>query len=539
MLRILLFVSGICPETEVSGQPYSTIKGASMSDMAIRDGIRYSLEMRGVSKSFPGTRAVDNVSFGVRPGEVHALVGENGAGKSTLMKIMAGSFTDYTGEVFMNGKAVALHSPWEAKEYGIGMIYQELSLARPISIAENLLAGRLPRKTGTFFIDWKAVEQESKALLGRVGLEGLDIHKPISEISQHEAQLVEIAKVLGSNPCVIVMDEPTSALSSAEVSRLFEIIRQLKNQGIAIAYISHHLQEIFEIADRITVMRDGKHVKTCDIGEASSEQIVELMVGRAIDKFYSKREAKIGGEVFRLEKVSRWGFFHDVSVSVKAGEILGICGLAGAGRTELARSIMGIDPLDAGDIYLFGEKLKIRGMSKAIDNGIAYLTENRKVDGLALALSVAENTLSCIIPRLSRGPLYFTGGNKALVNVLIDRLQIYTPGIEAQIRTLSGGNQQKVLMAKWIAAEPKVMILDEPTRGVDIGAKEIIHDAIANLTASGSAVILFTSDLPEMVGLCDRALVMRQGHIIGEISRENMSEHSLLLAANGEGEFVA
>lgn len=510
-----------------------------MSDMAIRDGIRYSLEMRGVSKSFPGTRAVDNVSFGVRPGEVHALVGENGAGKSTLMKIMAGSFTDYTGEVFMNGKAVALHSPWEAKEYGIGMIYQELSLARPISIAENLLAGRLPRKTGTFFIDWKAVEQESKALLGRVGLEGLDIHKPISEISQHEAQLVEIAKVLGSNPCVIVMDEPTSALSSAEVSRLFEIIRQLKNQGIAIAYISHHLQEIFEIADRITVMRDGKHVKTCDIGEASSEQIVELMVGRAIDKFYSKREAKIGGEVFRLEKVSRWGFFHDVSVSVKAGEILGICGLAGAGRTELARSIMGIDPLDAGDIYLFGEKLKIRGMSKAIDNGIAYLTENRKVDGLALALSVAENTLSCIIPRLSRGPLYFTGGNKALVNVLIDRLQIYTPGIEAQIRTLSGGNQQKVLMAKWIAAEPKVMILDEPTRGVDIGAKEIIHDAIANLTASGSAVILFTSDLPEMVGLCDRALVMRQGHIIGEISRENMSEHSLLLAANGEGEFVA
>jgi ribose transport system ATP-binding protein len=498
----------------------------------------FALEMKKVSKSFPGTLAVDDVSFGVKPGEVHALVGENGAGKSTLMKIMAGSFTDYSGEVLMNGKPISLHSPSAAKEYGIGMIYQELSLARPISIAENLLAGRLPQKRGIPFVDWKAVERDSRALLARVGLEDLDIHRPISEISQHEAQLVEIAKVLGSNPCVLVMDEPTSALSSVEVSRLFEIIRQLRNQGIAIAYISHHLQEIFEIADRITVMRDGRHVKTCNIGDVSSEEIVELMVGRSIDEFYSKRESKIGEEAFRLDKVSRYGFFHDVSFDVHAGEILGVCGLAGAGRTELARSVMGIDPLDSGDIYLFGEKLKIRSMSEAIDKGIAYLTESRKTDGLALALSVSENCLACIIPRLSKGVLYSGRRNRGTVTNLIDKLKIYTPGIDVPVRNLSGGNQQKVLMAKWIAAAPRVMILDEPTRGVDIGAKEIIHDAVAELAARGNAVILFTSDLPEMVGLCDRAVIMRQGHIIGEIDRKNMSESSLLLAANGKGEFV-
>lgn len=504
----------------------------------ISGGTEYSLEMRGVSKSFPGTRAVDNVSFGVKPGEVHALLGENGAGKSTLMKIMAGSFTDYTGEIFINGKAVSLHSPSAAKEQGIGMIYQELSLARPISIAENLLAGRLPKKAGTPFIDWKAAETDSRALLARVGLEALDIQKPISEISQHEAQLVEIAKTLGSNPSVLVMDEPTSALSSTEVSRLFDIIKQLKNQGIAIAYISHHLQEIFEIADRITVMRDGKHVKTCGIQEVSSEEIVEFMVGRSIGEFYSKRESKPGEEFFRLEGVSRYGFFHDVNFSVRAGEILGVCGLAGAGRTELARSIMGIDPLDSGSVYLEGNKLSVKSMSEAISGGLAYLTESRKTDGLALALSVAENSLACIIPRLSRGPFYSGRRNRGVVNDLVEKLKIYAPGIDVPVRNLSGGNQQKVLMAKWIAAAPRVMILDEPTRGVDIGAKEIIHSAIAALAAKGNSVILFTSDLPEMVGLCDRAVIMRQGHIIGEIDGKNMNESSLLLAANGKGEFV-
>jgi ribose transport system ATP-binding protein len=286
-------------------------------------------------------------------------------------------------------------------------------------------------------------------------------------------------------------------------------------------------------------MRDGKHVKTCDVGDVESEQIVELMVGRSIEKFYSKQDVKLGKELFRLDKVSRYGFFHDISLQVREGEILGVCGLAGAGRTELARSIIGIDPLDAGTIFLHGEPIRIRNMGDAIEQGIGYLTESRKTDGLALPLTVGENSLASIIPRLSQGPLYSGRRNRGVVSGLIEKLAIYPKNTELPVHNLSGGNQQKVLMAKWIAAAPKVMILDEPTRGVDIGAKEIIHGAISELAAQGSAVILFTSDLPEMVGLCDRVLIIRQGHIIGEISRENMSESSLLLAANGEGEFVS
>jgi ABC-type sugar transport system ATPase subunit len=501
--------------------------------------LNHALEMRHVSKSFLGTLAVNDVSFTALPGEVHALVGENGAGKSTLMKILAGSFSDYTGEILIGGRPVVLHSPGAAKEHGIGMVYQELSLARPISVAENLLAERLPQIKGTPFVDWKAVEREAKILLKRVGLENLDIYASISEISQCEAQLVEIAKVLGRNPSLLVLDEPTSALSSAEVTRLFEIIRRLKSQGIAIAYISHHLQEIFEIADTITVMRDGKHVKTCKVSEVSSENIVELMVGRSIGEFYAKQEVRIGGEIFRVEHASRYGFFHDINLRVCEGEILGICGLAGAGRTEFARSIMGVDPLDRGDIYIAGQKTRIRNMGEAIEKGVVYLTENRKTDGLALALTVAENALSTMISRLSRGIFYRGRKHRNVVVDLIRKLSIYPRIPDAVVNNLSGGNQQKVLMAKWIAAAPRLMILDEPTRGVDIGAKEIIHKAISDLTARGSAVILLTSDLPEMVGLCDRVMIMRQGHIIGEISREHMSEQSLLLAANGEGEFVA
>jgi len=500
-------------------------------------GMGAALSMKNVSKKFPGTLAVDGVDFEVYSGEVHALIGENGAGKSTLMKMIAGSFDDYTGDICVNGKTIPLTNPSIAKENGVAMIYQELSLAQPLTIAENVLVGRLPVKR-RYFVDKKAMIERTREYLSRVGLDYLDPLAPIKEISQHEAQLVEIAKALGNNPCILVMDEPTSALSREEVERLFKIIDRLKKQGLAIIYISHHLPEIFRVADRVTVLRDGKKVGTCGIKDVTSEKLVEMMVGRSVSEFYTKRQARQGEERLRVENLSRFGFFHNVSLNVKAGEILGICGLAGAGRSELARSIIGVDPIDEGQIYLNGEKIVPKSMSRMVESGLSYLTENRKTQGLALRLTVGENALSALIPRHTRNFIYSGKRGKDTLDSLIEELQIYPPDPSRTMGNLSGGNQQKVLLAKWLATEPQVLILDEPTRGVDIGAKMTIHKAIERLAAQGNAVVLISSDLPELVALSDRVMIMRQGHFIGEMQKGEFTEESVLLAANGEGEWV-
>lgn len=492
-----------------------------------------ALSMKNVSKRFPGTLAVDGVDFEVYAGEVHALIGENGAGKSTLMKMIAGSFDDYTGQILINGKEVRLTSPAIAKENGIEMIYQELSLALPLSIAENVLVGMLPKKG--MFLDKKAMVDTTRAYLKRVGLDYLDPMAPIKEISQHEAQLVEIAKALGKNPCILVMDEPTSALSREQVERLFEIIDNLKKQGLAIVYISHHLPEIFRVADRVTVLRDGKKVGTNNIEDVTSEKLVEMMVGRSVNEFYAKRSAKLGKEMLSAKKLTRYGFFHDVSFDVKAGEILGICGLAGAGRSELARSIVGVDPIDSGELYLNGKKIVPKSMSRMVEHGVAYLTENRKTQGLALRLSVGENALAALIPRHTKNMVYSKKRGKDTLDRVIKELQIYPPDPSRTVGNLSGGNQQKVLLAKWLATEPQVLILDEPTRGVDIGAKMVIHKVIEKLADQGNAIILISSDLPELVTLSDRVMIMRQGHFIGEMEKGEFNEESVLLAANGEG----
>ena len=484
-----------------------------------------------VRKRFPGTIAVDDVTFEVYAGEVHALVGENGAGKSTLMKMLAGSYDDYEGRIFINSKEVDLHSPTIAKKYGIGMIYQELSLARPISIAENLLAGRLPRKG--LLLDRKAMRRQASALLGRVGLD-LNPALPIEDISQHEAQLVEIAKVLGNNPCILVMDEPTSALSREEVERLFSIIATLRNRGIAIVYISHHLPEIFRIADRVTVMRDGKKIATKAISDVSHEEIVQMMVGRSVKEFYRREERQVGAPRFKVSDLSRFGFFHDVSFEARKGEILGICGLSGAGRTELARVLVGLDHADCGTIELDGALVKGASMASYVEQGIAYLTEDRKTEGLAQRLPVENNVLAAIVDRLSKALIFSRTKGKPTVDRLIEELNIYPPDPSRTVGNLSGGNQQKVLLAKWLASDPKVLILDEPTRGVDIKAKMTIHASIEKLAREGCTVLLISSDLPELVGLSDRVMIMRKGHFIREMQYCECSEESLLLAANGE-----
>ena len=498
----------------------------------------YALEMRSISKRFPGTLAVDNVSLRVKNGEVHALMGENGAGKSTLMKVLAGLYSDYTGDIIINGEKRLLHTPMLAKEYGVGMVYQELSLARRISIYENLLVGRLPKKNA-LFIDKKKAIAEARELLARVGLEHIDPTIDVSEISQCDAQLVEIAKVLGSEPKIIVMDEPTSALSSEEVQRLFSIVRKLKEQGLAIIYISHHLAEIFEIADTVTVMRDGKLVNTLPISQVTNESLVEMMVGEPIKSFYANHVHNISEDiVLKVEDYTRWGFFHHVNFELKRGEVLAICGLAGSGRTEIARALVSVDQIDSGRMYVHGKEVHFRNFGDAIKGGVGYLSEDRKAVGLALPQTVADNVLSCVVDKYSVGIVFNARRHRPLVQEKIDEMHVYPADPQRQVNSFSGGNQQKVLMAKWLAADVDILILDEPTRGVDVGAKQVIHDAVRRFTETGRSVILLSSDLPEVVGLCDRAVILREGHIIGEIPKEGITENSLLLAANGEGAYV-
>jgi len=491
-----------------------------------------ALELRKVTKRYPGTLAVDGVDMDVRAGEVHALLGENGAGKSTLVKLIAGSFSDYTGQVLIAGREVTLHSPAAAKGHGIEMIHQELSLAPSLSLAENILAGRLPTRLG--ILNRQALLAEARRCLDQVGLE-LDPDTLVDQISQHEAQLVEIAKALGNRPRILVMDEPTSALSREEVERLFVLIRRLREQGLAIIYISHHLPELHEIADRITILRDGKKVVTTEMSEVTSAQLVNLMVGRLVSELYPQRNRSPGDERLRIAHLSRWGFFHDVSFAVGGAEILGIGGLSGAGRSELARSICGIDPIDAGKVFLDGREVTPDNYGAAIANGFAYLTEDRKSLGLALRLDVADNILAGIVDRLSIGGLYWQGRGASAVHEMIDKLQVNPPDAQATVGNFSGGNQQKVLLAKWLVTNPQVLILDEPTRGVDVGAKAAIHRAITEAADRGIAVILISSDLPELVGLSDRIVILRKGHLIGRVADDARSEDAVLLAANGEG----
>ena len=500
--------------------------------MSNPDDIGVALRMEGVSKQYLGTLAVDHVDFEARVGEVHALMGENGAGKSTLMKILAGSFTDYTGKIFIGQKEVALHSPAMARAYGIGMIYQELSLARPISIAENLLVGRLPRKYGVW-LDKKAMVRQASRLLARVGLD-LDPLETIESISQHQAQLVEIAKVLGNNPCVLVMDEPTSALSRDDVGRLFEIIRQLKKRGITIIYISHHLPEVFEIADRVTVLRDGRKIDTKTVDEVTPASVVQMMVGQTMDEFYVQRTPTIGAPVLDVRNLTRNGFFHNTSFQARKGEIVGVAGLTGSGRTEMARSMCGLDPIDDGTVEIAGKKLGAHSYAAAMEQGLLYLSEDRKTDGLFLRLPVKENMVSAIIRRHTRCGVYSSRHENSITDDLIRKLDIVTSSASMDVSNLSGGNQQKVLLGKWIAADPTVLVLDEPSRGVDIKAKMKIHKAVMDLADHGGTILLISSDLAELAGLSDRVIVMRDGHLIGEMQKDQLSEDSVLLAMNGE-----
>ena len=489
--------------------------------------------MQSISKAFPGTLAVDRVDFDLLPGEVHALVGENGAGKSTLMKILAGSYEDYTGEIFINDEPVRLDSPAKAISYGIGMIYQELSLAEPLSIAENILINRLPLKSG-FRVDKKEMVREASRILGQLGLE-LNPLLPVSSISRHEAQLVEIARVLGNDISILVMDEPTSSLSREEIRTLFSTIEALKQQGLSIVYISHRLPEIFRIADRVSILRDGKKALTAPLHEMTSSTLAAVMIGRDPEEYIRQTSVKQEEKSLQVSGLSRNGFFHDISLEAARGEILGIAGLSGAGRSELGRSLCGLDPSDRGEIFVNGKSVPRGSYRKSINSGMIYLSEDRKTDGLFAGLKVRNNILAAVIDKSCRAGIYNRNSYRDRLQSLMHKLKISPPREDAEVRTLSGGNQQKVFLAKWLAADPDIFLLDEPTKGVDVGARAGIHETIVELARKGRTIILISSDLTELVALSDRILVMRNGSIIEELSDYQLTEEAVLLAANGEG----
>lgn len=494
---------------------------------------KYVLEMRNVSKSFSGVKALDNVSLKVKKGSVHALVGENGAGKSTLMKILCGEYQIDEGEIYFKGKKVEIENTQTALDLGISYIHQELSPILDMTIAENIFLGREPTYGNGMFVDFDRLYSEAEKLLLDMSLM-LDPHCKMRELSVAERQLVEIIKAISRGASLIVMDEPTSAITEREVEILFEKIRELKARGVSIIFITHKLDEIFEVADDITVIRDGKWIDSNCAEYYDKAKLITLMVGRTINDIFPKKKVKIGDTAIEVKNISTNGVFEDISFKVRKGEILGVAGLVGAGRTEVARAIFGLDPIDSGEIIMNDKSLKIRTPYDAISNGIVMVPEDRRELGLVMCRSIRENISLPNLEMLFPGPLINEGQEVKLVNEMVKKLQIKTPYINLKVNKLSGGNQQKVVIAKWLIREIKVLILDEPTRGIDVGSKSEIHKLIGDLAETGVAIIMISSELPEILGMSDRIIVMHEGKLTGELSRQEASQEKIMTLATGE-----
>ena len=493
----------------------------------------YVLEMQHIVKRFPGVLAVDHGQLNLRPGEVHCLVGENGAGKSTLMKILAGAIPMDSGEIRLSGEPVTITSPHQAQQLGISMIYQEFNLSPFLSVAENIFLGREPRLGNSPFINWSKMYADARELLGRVRT-NLDVRKPVNECSVAQQQIVEIAKALSFSSKVIVMDEPSATLTDHELKALFDLIRGLKEDGIGMIYISHRLEEIFEIGDRVTVMRDGQYIDTNDVTDVRREDIIHMMVGRELKDEFPKEHFDRGDEVLRVEGLAIEGLFRDVSFSLHKGEIMGLTGLVGAGRTEVARAIFGADKLQAGQIFLEGVPITVTSPQDAIRQGIGLLTEDRKNQGLVLGMTVRENTTLANLKELVKFLFVDHGRERQVTLQYVDDLRIKTPTIEQTVQNLSGGNQQKVVLAKWLFTGCKVLIFDEPTRGIDVGAKVEIYKLMNELVRKGVCILMISSELPEVLGMCDRILVMHEGRLAGELPRAEADQERIMRLATGE-----
>ncbi len=496
------------------------------------------LEMRGISKRFGGTQALDNVHFAVDRGEVVGLLGENGAGKSTLIKILAGVHTRDQGDILMDGRSVAIHNPQDAQRLGVAVIYQELNLTPNQTVAENVFLHRPQRMSGLLgklgFADRARRERETQALFEQLGIVGLDPRRKVGELSVAFQQLTEIAKALAFDARLIVMDEPTSALPDEEVEHLFEIVRRLKARGLGVVFVSHRLNEVRALCDRVVVLRDGQNAGELPIAEASDARLIAMMVGRPIENLYPKRPAQPGEVVLEVEGLARRGVIEDISFCIRAGEVVGLAGLVGSGRTEVARAIFGADRLDSGIIRLNGRPVRIRSPQDARRLGIGYVPEDRKVQGLVLGMTVRDNAALTVLRQLARGGQFISWPEvERTAQRYVRELQVRPPRTDLIVGSLSGGNQQKVVLAKWLAANLKVLLLDEPTRGIDVGAKAEIHALIDELAHRGMAILLISSELPEVLAMSDRVLVMSEGRLVGELSREEATQERVLALASG------
>jgi ABC-type sugar transport system ATPase subunit len=505
------------------------------------------LRVEQVSKSFPGVLALQDVSLEVYPGEVLGLVGENGAGKSTLMKILSGVYAPDGGQILLDGQPVSIHDPRHAQRLGISIIYQEFNLMPNLSVEENVFVGREPNSGG--IVRWRDLRRQTQDLLNQLGVQ-LNPSATVRDLSVAEQQMVEIAKALSMNARLVIMDEPTSALTETEVTALFAIIRGLRERGLAVIYISHRLEEIFDICDRVTVLRDGQLAGDLSISEATPDRIVRLMVGRPLGDLFRPEEAERRlavlteqqpAPILEVRGLGRTGtlrdasaiVLEDISFALRPGEIVGLSGLVGSGRTEIARAIFGADDYDRGEILVHGRPTRIRSPRDAIQLGIGLVPEDRKLQALVLKLAIRENLALSILGRLSRFGVVRLRPERAMARQLVESLRVRTPSIDQKVLNLSGGNQQKVVIAKWLALHPKILIMDEPTRGIDIGAKAEVHGLMHQLAGDGVAILMISSELPEILFMSDRILVMRQGRIAGELPRSAATQETIMALATG------
>lgn len=489
------------------------------------------LEVKGLSKVFPGTRALNRVSLEVRKGEVHGLCGENGAGKSTLMNIVGGVFPATEGIMKFDGKIFNPKNPKDSQDAGIGFVHQELCLCPHLSAAENIFIGRLPSKGDK--IDFKKLYEDADAILKTLDA-NFSSKTLVSNLTVSEQQLVEIAKSISLNCKLLILDEPTSSLTDKETARLFQVVRDIKKKGISILFISHRMKEVFEICDRVTVLKDGSYVCCMNISEITHEDVIRAMVGRDLGELYPPKSSKIEEDnyILKVENLSGNGF-ENVSFTLKKGEILGFAGLVGAGRSEVMRGLCAIDPVKRGEVYLNGEKQKFKRYKDAVKKGICYLTEDRKNSGLFLHMSIAQNISSANLEAVSKRGWIIKKREYSLSEKYVKALSIKIPGLSYPISNLSGGNQQKCLIGKWLSTNPKVIIMDEPTRGIDVGAKREIHNLLRSLSEQGVGVIIVSSELPEIIGVADRIAVMHEGRLAGFLQGEQVSEENIMKLASG------